>query len=133
MRKAILCVDDEHIILESLKYQLKDHLRNEYMIEIAQSGNEALEVIEELHEEETVVAAVVSDWLMPGMKGDELLVRIHQQFPDIITLMLTGHADPAAIERAKSEANLYALLRKPWKEEELIDALRAGLSLPAQG
>lgn len=116
---AILCVDDEKVILESLKEQLKRRFGNQYLYEVAESAEEAWEIIEELHSEEVQVLIIVSDWLMPDMKGDEFLIQVHQKFPSIIKVMLTGQADEAAIERAQKEANLYYCLRKPWAEDEL--------------
>jgi response regulator RpfG family c-di-GMP phosphodiesterase len=65
---------------------------------------------------------------MPGMKGDEFLIHVHQQFPNIIKVMLTGQADEVAIERAKEQANLHCCLFKPWSEEELVEALKSGLA-----
>ena len=124
---AILCVDDEVVILESLKEQLKRRFGNRYLYEVAESAEEAWEVMEELHAAGIRILIIVSDWLMPGMKGDEFLIQVHQQFPDIITVMLTGQADEAAIERAKREANLYACLHKPWTEEELAQIITSAL------
>ena len=40
---------------------------------------------------------IVSDWLMPGMKGDEFLIQVHQKFPHIVKVLLTGQADSEAI------------------------------------
>ena len=52
MRKpVILCVDDEKSILDSLKKQLKLHFENEYNIEAAESGEEALELVTEFLED----------------------------------------------------------------------------------
>jgi CheY-like chemotaxis protein len=124
---AILCVDDEVVILESLKEQLKRRFGNRYLYEVAESAEEAWEVMNELHAAGIRILVIVSDWLMPGMKGDEFLIQVHQQFPDIITVMLTGQADEAAIERAKREANLYACLHKPWTEEELAQIIISAL------
>jgi CheY-like chemotaxis protein len=61
------------------------------------------------------------------MRGDEFLVRVHQQFDSITTMMLTGQADDQAIKRAKREANLYCCLTKPWREEELIKIITTAL------
>lgn len=72
--------------------------------------------------------AIVSDWLMPGIKGDEFLIQIHQRFPNLVTVMLTGQADEAAIERAKKEANLHACLHKPWTEEDLTQIITTAIS-----
>ena len=102
-KKAILCVDDEKIILQSLKAQMKKHFGDRYIYEFAESGMEAWEVIEDLHEEGVKILIIVSDWLMPHMKGDELLIQVHQIYPDIITVMLTGQADQQAIDRTRQQ------------------------------
>jgi CheY-like chemotaxis protein len=120
-------VDDEKIILDSLKAQLKRNFRRRYLYEFAESADEAWEVIEELHEDEIKILIIVSDWLMPGMKGDEFLIQVHQRFPKIIKVILTGQANKEAIERAKQLANLHRCLYKPWKEEELIQIVQSGL------
>ncbi|MEM9006754.1 MAG: response regulator [Cyanobacteria bacterium P01_F01_bin.86] len=125
--KGILCVDDEVTILDSLKEQLKRHFGSRFFYEVATSADEALEVLEELTEEALDVLVIVADCLMPGMKGDELLVAVHQKYPQIVTVMLTGQADESAIQRAKTEANLYRCLHKPWAENELVEAITSGL------
>jgi CheY-like chemotaxis protein len=121
-------VDDERVVLESLKAQLKSAFGNAYLYEVAEDADEAMELIQELAEEEVNLILIVSDWLMPGMKGDEFLIRVHQQFPGIIKIMLTGQADEAAIERAQMHANLHRCLYKPWTEEELVETLKSGLA-----
>ncbi len=124
---AILCVDDEVVILESLKEQLKRKFGDRFIYEVAESADEAWEVIEELQQDKIQVIAIVSDWLMPGIKGDEFLIQIHQRFPQLITVMLTGQADEEAIERAKKQANLHACLHKPWTEQELTQIITSAL------
>ena len=71
---------------------------------------------------------IVSDWLMPGTKGDEFLIQVHAKYPQIVKIMLTGQADLAAIERAKKLANLYRCLFKPWDENELVETIETGLN-----
>jgi len=127
-KPVILLVDDEVVVLDSLKIQLKKEFGNEYFYEVAESADEALEIIEELEEENIEILLLVSDWLMPGMKGDELLIKVHDQYPDIIKVMLTGQADEDAVERAEQQANLYNCLRKPWDKTELIDTIKSGLA-----
>lgn len=126
-KPVILCVDDEKIVLQSLKAQLKSAFGDAYFYEVAEDGNEALELIKELKEEGLRIILLVSDWLMPGMKGDELLIRVHQEFPNIIKIMLTGQANEEAIARAKEEANIHSCLYKPWAEEELIQTIQSAL------
>ncbi len=127
LKKVILCVDDEEIILTSLRDQLQNHFGNRYTYEFAESADEAFEVISELDEDDVEILIIVSDWLMPNMKGDEFLIRVHQQFPGIVKVMLTGHADDEAIERTRREANLHRCLHKPWTEKELMETLVSGL------
>ena len=127
-KSAILCVDDEKPVLENLKAQLKSAFGNAYLYEMAEDTDEALELINELSEEQVSIIVIVSDWLMPGMKGDEFLILVHQRFPQIVKIMLTGQADEVAIERAIEHANLHLCLHKPWSEEELIATIKSALS-----
>lgn len=127
MKKAILCVDDENIVLESLKAQLKRCLGNEVNYETALNADEAFEIIEELYNEGMETIIIVSDWLMPGIKGDEFLVKVHKVYPKMINIMLTGRAEIESIENAKQNAKLYACIEKPWKEEELIKIITNAL------
>lgn len=124
---AILCVDDEVSVLKVLKEQLKRLFGNQYVYEVAQSVEEAWDVIDELEQDEIKILIIVSDWLMPDVKGDEFLADVHQRFPEIVTVLLTGQADESAIERAKQQANLYACIYKPWTEEDLLQVVGVAL------
>jgi response regulator RpfG family c-di-GMP phosphodiesterase len=127
-KKAIVCVDDEHIILESLGEQIKNMFGDEFIYESAENAEEGMEVIQELAEENIEVLVIVSDWLMPGKKGDEFLIDVHQKFPAIIKVMLTGQADELAIDNAIKNAKLHAYLSKPWTSKDLEKVIRTGLT-----
>ena len=126
-KPIILCVDDEPDILNTLKIQLKNEFKNDYFYELAESGDEALDLLKDFQEEVQVIV-VISDWLMPGIKGDELLIKVHQKYPKIIKVMLTGQADAAAVQRAVEEADLYCCLYKPWQSKDLIETIKSGLA-----
>lgn len=126
-KPVIICVDDESSVLESLKIQLRNAFANSYSYEMAESADEALDLMAELQQDQNIILVIVSDWLMPGIKGDELLIKIHQQFPHTVKVMLTGQANEEAIQRAIDEADLYACLPKPWNSEELINTIKSGL------
>lgn len=128
-KPTILCVDDEVAILDSLKTQLKHRFGDRYSYEVAEGADEALEIIAEAQEDGANVVVIVSDWLMPGVKGDEFLIRVHQQFPGIVKVMLTGQADEAAVARAREGADLHRCLHKPWDGGDLIEAIESGLAL----
>lgn len=127
LKHAILCVDDEKTVLQSLKTQLKRHFGRRYRYETAESAEEAWEVIEELVAARVDILIIVADWLMPGIKGDEFLIQVHRRFPKVVTVLLTGQATPEAIERARREANLHRCLFKPWEERELVETILSGL------
>ena len=126
-KDVILCVDDETIILESLQEQLERHFGNGYLYEIAENAQEGFEIIEDLITEGIKILIIVSDWLMPGIKGDEFLIRVHQKFPSIVKILLTGQANEDAIRRAEDEAELFAVIHKPWSDTELFEIIKAGL------
>lgn len=127
-KKAIVCVDDEHIILESLGEQIKNIFGEEYIYESAENAEEGMEVIEELYDEGIDVLVIVSDWLMPGKKGDEFLIEVHKKHPGIVKVMLTGQADETAIQNAIKNAELHAYISKPWTSSDLEKVIRTGLS-----
>jgi CheY-like chemotaxis protein len=126
-KSAILCVDDEAIILTSLKEQLRRRFGERYLYETASNADEAWMVIDELCAEDIDILVIVSDWLMPGIKGDEFLAQVYQRHPQIVTVLLTGQADEAAIERARRNAHIRACLAKPWSESELAQIIESAL------
>ncbi|XWK90323.1 MAG: response regulator [Phormidium sp.] len=118
-KPIILCVDDEATILDSLKIELKAILGNDYLIETAENGADALELIEELSADNYHIPLVICDYIMPDLKGDELLKQIHQLIPKTLKIMLTGQADLEAVAHAIKYARLYRYIAKPWQTEDL--------------
>jgi signal transduction histidine kinase len=118
---GIICVDDEGVVLASLKEQLRRNLMDmgHCIIEVADTGDEALDIIAELKEENIEVALIISDQIMPGMKGDELLIQVHERYPEILKILLTGQANAEAVGNAVNQANLYRYIAKPWDETDL--------------
>jgi len=118
-KPVILCVDDERIILTSLKEQLRRRFQSQYLIETVESGEEALEILAEFMESATDMPVVIADQIMPGMKGDELLKEIHIVSPKTLKIMLTGQANADAVGNAVNSASLYRYISKPWEENDL--------------
>jgi len=124
----ILCVDDEKIVLDSLKSQLKQFFKSEYIIETAESGEEALEILEEYEEEEGILPQlVISDMIMPHMKGSELLEQVHSKYPDTLKILLTGQADKQDIISTVSKVELYRYFAKPWDKMDLNMTVKEAL------
>ena len=118
-KPVILCVDDEQLVLTSLADQLTHSFGQDYLIETAESGEDALEMVEEWLREGVEVPVVISDQIMPGMKGDALLAAIHRRHPDALKIFLTGQANAEDVRNAVNMANLYRYITKPWDEDDL--------------
>ena len=120
MRKpVIICIDDEPTVIDSLKIELRRAVGDDCIIETAEGGKDALELVEELLKDGLEVAVVLSDYIMPDIKGDEVLTHIHNMSPNTLTIMLTGQADIEAVGQAIQNARLYRYMAKPWQPEDL--------------
>ncbi|MEM9537252.1 MAG: EAL domain-containing protein [Cyanobacteria bacterium J06642_12] len=124
---AIICVDDDLGILSSLEEQLSRHFGDECDIELASDATEALDLCAELLAEGIHIPVVISDQQMPGMQGDELLVRIHDLTPKALTILLTGQSSVEAIRNAVNAASLYRFIAKPWNEADLVLTVKEAL------
>ena len=127
MEKAILCVDDEKAILSGLEQQLRREFSDEFLLEFAQSGEEALSVLEELQENNIQVQLVITDQMMPGMKGNELIEKVSSILPKTKCIMITGYADSEDLKNLNKE-NLLKCFHKPWDGTELIKFVKSTLT-----
>lgn len=126
-KKAILFVDDEILVLQTLKAQVKKKFGNQFQYEIATDAEEAWEVIRELSKEEVDLILIISDWLMPEKNGDEFLREVHEKFPNIKKIIISGQCDERQIEALFQEIKLFRFIRKPWDEEEIIQTVQESL------
>jgi diguanylate cyclase (GGDEF)-like protein len=126
-RAAIICVDDEEIILSSLEKQLKRSLGQNYNIELASSGRDALALCTELTAEGVDLALVISDRTMPGMSGDEFLIKLHAAYPKTLKILLTGQADVDSVVNIVNAGALYRYIAKPWDETDFILTVKEAL------
>jgi len=91
-----------------------------YRVLIAESAAEALEIVNECITDGQELPVVIADQLMPGMRGDELLIQLHQIYPQARKIMLTGQADASAVGNVVNQAALYRFMAKPWSREDLL-------------
>jgi response regulator RpfG family c-di-GMP phosphodiesterase len=124
---VIVCVDDEEYVLRSLQRELKQAFHNKYLIETAERGDDALELFQELLDDEHEIPVILSDHIMPDMKGDELLARIHAMAPKTLKILLTGQADMQAVTNAVNKANLYRYIAKPWEPTDLALTIKEAI------
>jgi two-component system, chemotaxis family, chemotaxis protein CheY len=115
----IVCVDDEVSVLDTLKEQLLQKFGETHYIETADSAESALGLIDEIHESGDVIELIISDQVMPNMKGDKFLEEIHKKLPESIKILLTGQAGLDSAIRAINHGGLSRYVEKPWNIESL--------------
>jgi diguanylate cyclase (GGDEF)-like protein/PAS domain S-box-containing protein len=124
---AIICVDDERMVLISLRDRLTSFLGSEYEIILAESGSEALEICSELEQEQIPIPLIICDRIMPGISGDKLLIEIHSRYPKTRKILLTGQASVQDLIDTVNHANLYRYIPKPWDETDLSLTVREAI------
>ncbi|WP_253274299.1 diguanylate cyclase domain-containing protein [Myxosarcina sp. GI1] len=126
-RAAIICVDDDYVILKSLGEQLKRSFGGEYDLELVDCGSEAIAICAELVAEGIDIPVVISDQNMSEMTGDRLLIELHSLYPETLKILLTGQADADAVGNLVNAAALYRYVTKPWNETDLILTVKEAL------
>ena len=118
---TILLVDDEPNIVRALKRLFRE---NHVSILTASSGIEALEVLRNNR-----VQVIITDNMMPGMTGVEMIREARKMCPDTIRIILSGQSDMDAVLKAVNEGEAYRFILKPWNDIELKVAVNIA---PAQ-
>lgn len=110
----VLIVDDEPEIARSLRRVLKAT----YEVDLATNAEEALARLDDFRPD-----VVISDFRMPTMNGAELLSDVQRRLPDSIRLLLSGYAELDAKLLAEHAGNISRFVKKPWKNDELLEIL----------
>jgi len=116
MKKKILFVDDEEMVLQGLKRMLRP-CRDEWDMVFVDSGAKALDTLAQ-----APFDVVVADMRMPVMNGAELLNEVMRRYPLTIRLILSGHSDNELIFKAMGATHQY--LAKPCDPETLRSVIR---------
>lgn len=120
--RYIVCVDDEAIITESLKRELRSGFPA-LRVEAALSGEAALKLLSEITAAGGEPAILVTDERMPGMPGHMLLREARKIYPRLYAILLTGYSDVEALADAVNEAGLFRYMQKPWERRDLAMAV----------
>jgi response regulator RpfG family c-di-GMP phosphodiesterase len=115
VKHCLLVIDDEPDVCDSVH----DLLRREFRVLKATSAQEGLRL---LQEEE--VHIIMTDQRMPSITGVELLARVKAKKPQAIRMLFTGYADLESIVAAINLGHVFQFLKKPWRPEELQEAVR---------
>lgn len=122
-KPVILCVDDEKAVLHSLRQELGFSLSDRFSIELAESAEEALELVADITTSGNTIAAVISDHLMPGMKGDAFLGHISRLHPNVGRILLTGQSQYVENTLHQQDGVTFLCLPKPWAVDQLRNAV----------
>jgi two-component system probable response regulator PhcQ len=109
--RRILVVDDEEGVTNALRRSLR---REGYDITASNDPKLALNVLKS-----EAFDMVISDHLMPGMTGLEFTKIVHDRYPDMMRLMLTGQPDLQMVIEAINHGEVYRFVTKPWDDLEL--------------
>lgn len=124
MYKRILAVDDEPNILTSLGRTLQEWLEEDGIQFLTRSDPST--VLFYLESIEGHVDLLISDLRMPGTKGSELIGQVHERWPQIPVIVLTGFAETEETIRAV-RAGIINYITKPWDPATLISVLKKAM------
>lgn len=124
---AILCVDDNPHVTKALYTLFRRTFQDIEIIETAHSAEEAQRIVDQFLYDKVDLQVVISDYIMPGVKGDELLEEIHQKLPKAKKILLTAKDDTIGVEYAVNQAHLYRFLGKPWIDDDMILTVRSAI------
>jgi FixJ family two-component response regulator len=120
-RPVVLLVDDEPAVLEAFQLTQRRH----YDARVARSGHAGLKLLRG----EPGISVVISDMRMPEMDGASFLRAVREEAPDVVRLLLTGHADIEAAASAVNEGRIFRFLTKPCAPDEMTTAIAAAVEM----
>jgi HD-like signal output (HDOD) protein/CheY-like chemotaxis protein len=124
MKKSLLLVDDEPLVLSGLQRSLRS-MRDEWAIEFAGSGDEALEVMAK-----HTFDVILTDMRMPGMDGAQLLNEVRKRSPQTVRMALSGQCDRDTIMSAVGATHQY--ISKPCDAQQLKDTINHAVAMRGQ-
>lgn len=120
IKASLLFVDDEIAILEGYSLSFRDQ---PYRIFLASDAEDALEVLEG-----EVIDILVTDQVMPAMKGVELLDLVNYKWPHIQKILLTGNLSLEVAIDSINQGRIFRVLEKPCKQELLQEVINSALA-----
>ncbi len=127
MNTAILAVDDDILVLNSLRIQLERRFGKDFVLEFAQNVDEAIEVIEDLKIGGIQLIVIISDWIMPGKNGDALAQYVKQINPEIKVVVLSGQLQENIAQQMIESNEIDSIVSKPWSEDYLIGIIEKAI------
>jgi CheY-like chemotaxis protein len=124
IRNAIICIDDDPMILQVLGFQLEKFIDTSHtLIELYNNPSKALVDIKEFVFDEVEVVFLIVDYQMPEMSGAKFIRALKQIYPSMPCVMLSGQANSNQIRELEEAGYLEAFLNKPWEESQILNLI----------
>ena len=125
LRYAVICIDDDPLILQVLAFQLNKILDTKsILIEYYTNPSTAINEIDALVDDKIDIIFVLVDYQMPEMTGVDLVRKIKAKYPALNCIMLSGQANQSQVNELENENLLDQFIQKPWDETELKHAIK---------
>ena len=126
-KPAILTVDDDPAVLQSITRDLRSRFGDDYQIVRASSGADALKLLGDFATRGRQVALIASDQRMPEMNGVEFLreVRRRPEMARLPIVLTTSEAEGSELLAAAKRLGVSATVKKPWHPQQLRDLVDA--------
>lgn len=119
--KRLLIVDDEKAVLSSLNRLFK---LSGFTVYLAEGGKAGLDILRQYP-----VDAIISDYRMPEMKGDQFLSKTVDITPELPRIILTGLTDQIPILKERDyQKVIYTYIRKPWCNSNLVTLVNESIA-----
>ena len=120
MTETILFVDDEENILNSV---VRTFVDSDFTILTAPDATQALDLLKS-----RAIAVLVTDNMMPGMSGMELLELARTVSPDTVKIMMTAYTDLPTVIEAINRVEVFRFIVKPWDNQQLLTTVSEGVN-----
>jgi len=120
-KRAVLFVDDDETTLMTIEKSIADESYDKYF---AKSGEEALDILgrEKVH-------VIVVDVVMPVMDGIELLKIVKKEYPNIVSMIISGYAQSADAMMVLCDIGVYKFIPKNWTyDEEVREVIKQAIN-----
>ncbi len=117
-KASVMIVDDEEMILQSLELVLERYFD---VVKV----RDPLLVSDILKSRK--IDVLITDEMMPGIRGCELAENVHNEYPNICKIILSGNSDKKDIVRAINKGHIFSFLFKPVDINQLLQAVKQGL------
>jgi DNA-binding NtrC family response regulator len=117
-KEKILCVDDDHNILKTLRL----YLQNDYDVTVADDSSKGLKLA--LTGDYKVIFL---DYHMPGLRGLDIAAKVEREGTNCLCILLTSHADAGLAVEVMNNDVLFKYMLKPFKRADLLGTLEEAL------